>query len=84
MYMHVCAAGSRIRTFLRDVLSSSRPNESQVPTGCSAVTQELSHVTGQFLRLASHNRSVFGNYYAAIIKETLQKRESGSEASTSE
>ena len=67
-------AGSRVRTFLRDVLSSSRPEvDARVPTGFSSVTKELSHVTGQFMRLVSHNRSVFGGYYAAIIKELQQE-----------
>ena len=35
------------------------------------MTKELSHVTGKFLRIVSHNRSVFGQIYANILKDLL-------------
>lgn len=54
-------------------MSGKKPSELQIPTGFTAVTEELKHVVGQFVRLVSHNRQVFGNYYADIIGKLLQK-----------
>lgn len=64
---------SRITGFLKDLLSSNTPSECRIPAGFSAVSDELSHVSGRFLRLASHNRSVYGQVYASIIKDVIQK-----------
>lgn len=44
----------------------------KVPTGFSAVEKELSQMLGQFLRLISHNRSVFGPHYSDIISQLLE------------
>ena len=58
----------------------SSPNHNkpvQLPAGFSAVSEELSHVCGQFTRLVAHNRTVFGLYYADIIGALLRDHEDG-------
>lgn len=58
---------NRILTFIEEVTTSQTANPIKVPTGLSALQSNLSCITGQFLRLVSHNRAVFGEYYADII-----------------
>ncbi|XP_023215903.1 T-complex protein 11-like protein 1 isoform X1 [Centruroides sculpturatus] len=58
---------NRILTFIEEVMTSQTASPVKVPTGLSVLQSNLSCTTGQFLRLVSHNRAVFGEYYADII-----------------
>uniref|UniRef100_T1IQ07 T-complex protein 11-like protein 1 n=1 Tax=Strigamia maritima TaxID=126957 RepID=T1IQ07_STRMM len=63
----------RILEFIGQVLGSTA-SPIRIPPGLSTMQQELSRVAGQFLRLVSHNRSVFGDYYVDIITELTGNR----------
>ncbi|XP_053388389.1 T-complex protein 11-like protein 2 [Mercenaria mercenaria] len=63
----------RVLDFIQQALFSKLTEPLKVPAGTSVMEKELSQICGQFLRLISHNRSVFGQYYANIIG-TLLKR----------
>lgn len=58
---------TRILEFVELVLASSTASPIKIPPGLSVMQMELSRITGQFLRLVSHNRAVFGCYYGDII-----------------
>ncbi|KAG8237361.1 hypothetical protein J437_LFUL017595 [Ladona fulva] len=62
---------SRLLEFLGQVISSTTAAPVQIPPGLSSLQEELSFLAGTFLRLVSHNRAVFGEYYADIITELL-------------
>lgn len=64
----------RLLSFVRECISTRRMESLKVPMGFSAVEQELSQVLGQFLRLISHNRSVFGPHYSNIIAQLMQRQ----------
>ncbi|XP_074653852.1 T-complex protein 11-like protein 1 isoform X2 [Tubulanus polymorphus] len=64
---------SRVIDFIRQVLTTCKSEPMKIPPGLSAVEPELSAVCGHFCRLMSHNRSVFGLYYADIMA-TITKR----------
>ena len=53
-------------------MSGKKMTSLRVPKGCSAVQQDLAQVFGNFLRLTSHNRSVFGEYYTNIIERHMK------------
>lgn len=57
----------RIFQFVRDVISSSTANPVQVPIGLSILKTELTSIAGQFLKVVTYNRAVFGDYYSEII-----------------
>jgi hypothetical protein len=59
----------------QSLLSNKRVEPLQVPTGFTAVEKELSEMLGQFLRLISHNRLVFGPHYANIISELMERQQ---------
>ena len=61
----------RILEFIERVLSSPTAAPMQIPTGLSIIKQELTEVTGQFVRIAVHNRAVFTEYYKDIITELI-------------
>lgn len=63
----------RVDGFILQLISTNQPQRVQLPAGLSAVSEELNKVCGQFLRLISHNRAVFGMHYAEII-EPLHRR----------
>jgi len=61
----------RLLTFIGRVLANPKTKDIQLPTGYSAVSEELSGLVGSFLRLVTYNQAVFGSYYADIISSTL-------------
>ncbi|KAK2185731.1 hypothetical protein NP493_225g03047 [Ridgeia piscesae] len=67
---------SRLMKFIQSLISQPQSRDVLLPPGFSAVSEELSHVCGQFLRLASHNRAVFGSYYTDIITKLLNDAQS--------
>ncbi|CAL1547673.1 unnamed protein product [Lymnaea stagnalis] len=67
---------SRLMEFIREGMSGKHMNSIRVPKGCTAVQEELAHVLGNFLRLTSHNRSVFGDHYAQIIEKLMHRSNS--------
>ena len=80
---------TRLMGFIREGMSGKKMTSLRVPKGCSAIQQDLAQVFGNFLRLTSHNRSVFGEYYASIIErlmkgkaDELSPREYDSQASS--
>lgn len=68
--------------FMREGMSGKNLNNLQVPKGCTAVMKELAQVLGNFLRLTSHNRSVFGAQYAFIIENLMKPPTNSSEPSS--
>ncbi|KAK7503280.1 hypothetical protein BaRGS_00005545 [Batillaria attramentaria] len=65
----------RVMHFIKESIPTRRMEPLKVPVGFSAVETELSQILGQFLRLISHNRSVFGPYYSDIISQLLQRQQ---------
>ncbi|ESO89190.1 hypothetical protein LOTGIDRAFT_106210, partial [Lottia gigantea] len=65
----------RLLDFIREAIKTKHVSSLKVPAGFTAVETELSGVLGQFLRLISHNRSVFGVYYAEIIGAILERQQ---------
>lgn len=61
----------RILSFIEGVAWSNSSSSVQVPTGLSSLQQELSSLTGQFVKLVKHNRAVFGEFYFEIVKSFL-------------
>lgn len=61
----------RLREFLLQIITSPTAAPQQVPTGLSSLQKELAAVAGQFLRIVSHNRAVFSQYYLDIIDGAL-------------
>lgn len=57
----------RVIDFIQQTLFSKLTEPLKIPAGMSVMEKELSQICGQFLRLISHNKSVFGQYYASII-----------------
>ncbi|OWF42739.1 T-complex protein 11-like protein 1 [Mizuhopecten yessoensis] len=62
----------RLKEFIKQIISKKHTQPLQMPVGFSVVEAELGQVCGQFLRLISHNRSVFFAYYSDIINTLLQ------------
>lgn len=65
----------RMMEFIKESISNNKVDPLKVPTGFTAVEKELSEMLGQFLRLISHNRSVFGPHYSDIISSILQRHQ---------
>lgn len=57
--------------FIEHVLANPQTKDVQLPTGYSAVSEELSRLVGSFLQLVSYNQAVFGSYYSDIISSAL-------------
>uniref|UniRef100_A0A0B7ASM7 T-complex protein 11-like protein 1 n=2 Tax=Arion vulgaris TaxID=1028688 RepID=A0A0B7ASM7_9EUPU len=74
---------SRLMGFIQEGMTGKNVNSLPLPKGCSAIQRELSQVMGSFLRLSSHNRSVFGQQYSEIIEKLMQHSSSGASASGS-
>ncbi|PNF14068.1 T-complex protein 11-like protein 1 [Cryptotermes secundus] len=60
---------TRVREFIQQSITSPVAAPLRIPPGLSSLQTELTAITGQFLRLVSHNRAVFGEYYTNIIAE---------------
>lgn len=60
-------SGNRILEFLQLIISSPTAAPEKLPPGLSSLQTEVFSVAGNFLRIVSHNRSVFGKYYIDII-----------------
>lgn len=63
---------NRANEFIGMLLNSTVSRQVQVPPGLSALQEELAHICGTLLRLVSHNRAVFGEYYAEIIHNHIK------------
>lgn len=57
----------RILEFVEGVTICQTAIPVQIPSGLSVFSEELLSLTGQFMRLVTHNRAVFHDYYARII-----------------
>jgi len=62
-----------VLSFIQQALFSRHTAPLQLPVGMSVMDRELSELCGQFLRIISHNRAVFGQYYTDIINDLLQR-----------
>ncbi|XP_050307825.1 T-complex protein 11-like protein 1 isoform X2 [Anthonomus grandis grandis] len=63
----------RIKDFYLDIIESSTAAPQKVPTGLTAFQRELTEIAGQFLRIVSHNNTVFCIYYFDIVAGALPK-----------
>nr|XP_018904255.1 PREDICTED: T-complex protein 11-like protein 1 isoform X1 [Bemisia tabaci] len=59
----------RVSDFLKLIISSSTATPTQVPPGLTSFQAELAQLAGRFLRLVSHNRKVFGEFYTDILNK---------------
>ncbi|XP_037087619.1 LOW QUALITY PROTEIN: T-complex protein 11-like protein 1 [Pollicipes pollicipes] len=64
----------RVREFLAVIIGSTTATPMRVPAGLSSTSSELARLGGQLLRLVSHNRAVFGDYYTEILEGALRRR----------
>lgn len=78
-YFNFFYSAKRSMEFIATLLSSTTARPVQMPPGLSTLQEELAHICGTLLRLVTHNRSVFGEYYVDIltdhIKTERQKKE---------
>ncbi|KAK3098937.1 hypothetical protein FSP39_024473 [Pinctada imbricata] len=63
----------RVHDFIKSLMTSQPRGPLQVPAGFTVVERDLGQLCGKFLRLVSHNRSVFFGYYSDIINTLLKK-----------
>ncbi|KAL1506327.1 hypothetical protein ABEB36_005714 [Hypothenemus hampei] len=63
----------RVKEFFLDIIESATAAPQKVPTGFSALQKELTAIAGQFLRIVSHNSTVFCIYYFDIVAAALPK-----------
>lgn len=63
----------RINEFFYEIIESSTAAPQQVPIGLSSLQKELTAIAGQFLKIVSHNSTVFGIYYYDIIAAAIPK-----------
>ena len=54
-----------------DTVTSQTAEPMKIPPGFSSLQQEVTQLAGNFLRLTSHNRAVYEEYYTKIIEESL-------------
>lgn len=54
--------------FLQNILTKRSQGPIKLPQGMSLMEKDLMEITGQFLRLVTFNKNVFGNYYGEIIQ----------------
>ncbi|XP_071533954.1 T-complex protein 11-like protein 1 [Panulirus ornatus] len=62
----------RAMEFIGALLSSTTARPVQMPPGLSSLQEEIAHICGTLLRLVTHNRSVFGEYYSDIISNHIK------------
>ena len=73
----------RAEEFIGSLINASSPRPVQVPVGLSLLQEELALICGSLMRLAAHNKAVFGEYYQQIIlthlkgEQTVQDLSSG-------
>lgn len=65
--------GKRVKEFLLQTIMSPTAAPVRIPPGLSTLQVELTSITGNFLRLVSHNRAVFSEYYIDIVSESVKK-----------
>lgn len=53
--------------FTRDLIMRAHVANITIPTGYSVVSSELCKICAQLLKILSHNKAVFGRFYASII-----------------
>ncbi|XP_060532259.1 T-complex protein 11-like protein 1 isoform X2 [Cylas formicarius] len=63
----------RVKDFFLDIIESATAAPQKVPSGLTAFQKELTGIAGQFLRIVSHNSTVFCIYYYDIVSEALPK-----------
>lgn len=64
-------SGIRVKEFLLQIITSPTAAPQQVPAGLSTFQKELAAIAGQFLRIVSHNRAVFSQYYLDIVDNAM-------------
>ena len=84
LYFSKFFPAKRAHEFIGVLLKSTTARPVQMPPGLSTLQEELAHICGTLLRLVSHNRSVFGEYYANIIIDCIKARQSQGDKSTSD
>lgn len=62
---------SRLFAFVATILANPQGKDLQIPSGFSAVSEEVSQACGQFVRLIAYNQAVFGSHYADLINTIL-------------
>ena len=65
-------SAKRSMEFIAILLSSTTASPVQMPPGLSTLQEELAQICGTLLRLVTHNRSVFGEYYVNILTDHIK------------
>lgn len=60
---------ARYIEFLQGILTKRTQGPVKIPHGMSTMEKDLIEMTGQFLRLVTFNKNVFGTYYGEMIQE---------------
>jgi len=63
---------TRYIEFLQNVLTKRTQGPIKLPQGMSSMEKDLLEITGQFLRLVTFNKNVFGSNYGEIIHNLMQ------------
>ncbi|XP_048519698.1 T-complex protein 11-like protein 1 isoform X3 [Dendroctonus ponderosae] len=63
----------RIKDFFLNIIESATAAPQKVPTGLTAFQSDLTGIAGEFLRIVSHNSSVFCIWYFNIVSAVLPK-----------
>jgi len=58
----------RIIEFHKQAISTARSAPLQIPPGLTLCQKELAQTAGNFVRLITYNRSVFGDIYTEVIE----------------
>lgn len=61
----------RVKDFFLQIIQSSTAAPQKVPSGLTAIQNDLTGIAGQFLRIVSHNNTVFCIYYTDIVSAAL-------------
>lgn len=73
---------ARYIEFLQNILTKRTQAPVKLPQGMSLVEKDLLEVTGQFLKLVTFNKNVFGNHYGEIIQSLSTDTTNGSAAAS--
>lgn len=64
----------RILEFIESVFTSNTASPVRIPSGLSSLQDNLASITGLFMRVANHNRAVFGDSYVTILTEIIENK----------
>lgn len=64
----------RLAGFVKKAMSMEAKDPVQIPPGLSGLQKEIVDLVATFMRIVTHNRAVFGDYYQDIIQTLIKPR----------